>query len=78
MLRYFSYECENGDSFEKLVQDQYKDSEYTCPVCDALAHRVLSPTRFKLDGTNPNNQRAWNRWEKDRLKQIKHEEKQNS
>jgi len=77
MLRFFSYECKNEHVFEELVKDEEKHEKYLCPVCNEVGKYVLSPTRFKMDGTNPNNARAWDRWGKDRLKQIKHEEKYN-
>ena len=75
MLRYFDFKCTEGHIFEKLIRDEDKGDDYICPDCGAVSKVTISPVRIKADGTDPNNTRAWLKWEKDRIKQTKHEMK---
>lgn len=75
MLRYFSYECENGDSFEQLVRDEHRDDPCDCPSCGAPAKRVISPCKISLPSHDPAFSKAYDKWGRDRTKQTKLENK---
>ena len=56
-------ECEN-------IQEEFVASTthwVACNSCQAIAHRVISGTSFRLDGTDPAFPTAYAGWEKKRL-----------
>ena len=73
MKRMFEFVCENGHSFEKLVNDNIRSMK--CPYCDAEATRVVSAPRVNLEGITGAFPGAYSRWERVRAEKQQQERK---
>lgn len=73
MKRMFEFVCENGHSFEKLVDDNIRSMK--CPYCDTTSTRVVSAPRVNLEGITGAFPGAYSRWERVRAEKQQQERK---
>lgn len=69
----FDFSCECGNRFEALVSRETK--EKSCPVCNKVAKRVISPIRCNLDPTSGHFPGATDKWIKQREQKMALERK---
>ena len=70
MRALFDFTCDSGHTTEKFIDSETK--EVVCPVCQAIAKRIVTPVKIKRD---VNSAAGKERWAKQREKQIKYEKK---
>ena len=61
------YQCECSrckKQFEELIAYKDRNKHIPCHFCEGYAKRVVTPVRFKLDGTDPAYTTAWDKWER--------------
>lgn len=73
MIRVFDFVCPNGHRTEHFVPGYVVG--LACPVCTALAERVISAPRCKLDGTTGDFPGAAAAWEQKRAQHMAKEQK---
>ena len=75
MLRMYDYRCTRcNEQFEALNREEDRLSQ-ECPSCGSLAKFQVSAPTIALNGCDPSFPGAYDKWEKKRKKQIKHEKK---
>lgn len=72
-LRMFDFECSNGHFFEKLVDAELRETN--CSLCGALALRLISPVRCKLDPFSGDFTTASDAWAQRREDHMRKERK---
>lgn len=66
MLILYDFECSNKHRQEVLVA---RDTpSIPCNVCQEVASRMITPIRFKCDGTDPGFPDAYDKWGRDHEK----------
>lgn len=73
MKRMFEFVCEDGHSFEKLVEDHVRS--VSCVHCDTNATRVVSAPRVNLEGITGAFPGAYHKWERVRAEKLQQERK---
>ena len=61
-MKVFDFVCENGHDFEAFVKNE--NSKVFCPECGASAYRVVSASKFRLEGWSgafPSKASKWER-----------------
>jgi hypothetical protein len=71
----YDFKCSEGHITESFVGD--KTTVIPCE-CGLDAHRIISPIRISLDGTDPVFVSAYDRWAKRHEDKQKQEAKQNA
>jgi hypothetical protein len=71
----YDFKCSQEHITEGFVD--YETTTITCG-CGDVAHRIISPVRISLDGTDPNFVAAYDRWAKRHEDKQKQEAKQNA
>lgn len=76
-LLMFDFLCDNGHSFEELVQPDHK--EINCPTCQARAWRQISPVRsdWRTMGLDPGFPSASDKWAKMQEQKARKEDSYN-
>lgn len=59
MLKLWDFKCSEGHVSEHLVSNE--ESQVRC-TCGAEAHRIISPIKFTLDGSDPSFPGAHSKW----------------
>ena len=72
-LLLFDFECERGHRNEFLVASDVRSMQ--CLTCGALAHRIISPVRSRLEGITGAFPGAAMAWEKRRESHMAKERK---
>ena len=65
MLILYDFKCPLGHVSEQLVD---RDSAHSACPCGNQAERVISPIRFKCDGTDSGFPDAYDKWARDHVK----------
>lgn len=81
MYKRFDFECKScREIFEEWGNWDINNlpASIKCTKCGNLSNRIISPVRFKLDGTDPAYSTEWDKWEKRRKQKIKLEKKQSA
>lgn len=73
MKRMFEFMCEDGHTFEKLIDDNIRSVK--CIYCDTHATRVVSAPRVNLEGITGAFPGAYSRWERVRAEKQQQERK---
>lgn len=71
----YDYLCEQCGVFEKLVDQEERNNPQDCPSCSAKGERKLSSPNIAIDGTDPSNSAAYDRWGRKRERMMKAERK---
>jgi hypothetical protein len=71
----YDFKCSQEHITEGFVD--YETTTISCS-CGAVAHRIISPVRISLDGTDPIFVSAYDRWAKRHEDKQKQEAKQNA
>lgn len=60
MKRLFDFRCESGHTTESL--QSVDKTDIVCPECNAVAKRIISPVRCKLEGISGAFPTAYDKW----------------
>lgn len=74
LFDYWCQKCEN--EFEALAHNN--DEVKYCDYCGTPGKAIITPVRFRLDGTDPAFPTEWDKWDKRRQEKIKQEQKENA
>lgn len=69
----YEYKCEDHGTFERTGSMSESKEPQPCPTCKNPSQRILSASPFSIDGTNPNNSAAYERWGRKRTRMMKEE-----
>jgi len=73
--RMYDFKCSEEHITEGFVD--YETTTISCS-CGDVAHRIISPVRISLDGTDPIYTSAYDKWARTREQKQKQEAKQNA
>jgi len=66
MLILYSFGCDDGHVHDKLVERGTPHVQ--CDTCNLEAKRLITPIRFRCDGTDPGFPDAYDKWGRDHEK----------
>jgi len=70
------FQCPNGHKRERFVDNNLKTLQ--CDICNVEAHKIQASIRFQLEGATGSFPGAANKWETNREKKLREEERVNA
>ena len=69
----YEYQCPEHGIFEAITKIEDRDNPCPCPKCGTLSDRIMSATRFKLEGISGDFPTAADKWADMHGKEAKRE-----